>query len=158
MNPKPHVELARPKAEKIELSAREKAAMDAATLYLPEDGTDWPKQISAVTALLHQKSDWSAYAMPTENPVCLATLAMESMGADYCRDRTTWYLRLIDKAMLSARGEFAPNDPEVRLGDYVRIAEHVFGGNPRAAEVIFERYHDLPAPWVKRPAKESPRD
>jgi len=157
MNTKKSIKLVQTKPEKIQFSAMEKAAMDAATLYLPEDGTDWKTQINEAITLLYE-SRLGAQNMPTNNPVCLAALAMESMGADYCRDKTTWYLRLIDKAILSGRGEFAPTDPEGRLGEYVRVAEHVFGGNPRAAEVIFERQHNTPAPWVKPSAKESMRD
>lgn len=158
MNPKPHIALARPKAEKIELSAREKSAMDAATLYLPEDGTDWPKQIDAAIRILIKKQENGCCYFPPDNPACLAIMAMESMGADYCRDRTNWYLRLIDKAVLSARGEFASPDPECRLGEYYWYVLADLGGNPRAFEVMFERDHGRPAPWVKRSAKESMRD
>ena len=158
MNPKPHIALARPKAEKIELSAREKSAMDAATLYLPEDGTDWPKQIDVAIRMLIKKQEKSWHLFPPDNPACLAILAMESMGADYCRPLTNWYLRLIEKAWVSAFGEYCPVSAEGRLGAYNLMVEGLFEKNPRSFEVIYEREFGAPAPWINDRVKESPRD
>lgn len=123
----------------LQFSDREKAAMDAATLYLPDDGTDWPKHVEAAITMLCNANERSRECSPTESPAYLAIVAMDLMGLDYCRQHERWYLRLVDKAHRTAFYN-QTDDAALRLADYARQYEHVSRRESYADEVITERW------------------
>lgn len=94
----------------VSFSERERFVMEAALLYLPNDGTEWGPLIEKTVTFT--KADKSRECLG-ETPAMLAMWTIELRGLEYCLSIKNWYFRLIQVAY----------EPYVS-GDAARLGEH----------------------------------
>ncbi len=111
--------------------------MEAALLYLPNDGTEWSSLIENTATL--SKADKARYFLKT--PALLAIWTIELRGIEYCLGIKNWYFRLIQVAY----GPYVSGEG-ARLGEHGRLTD-LWHRDSLADALIYENQfgHSLPS-------------